>query len=279
MYQVYFCLIITGIFIVLFFNRNVLSGSTVTTQNAYKHCNECQKLDILINKLDNRHELSDYLIRILKSDLENDDNNEEHLDKGQPIIEFVFSDHYPYSDYSASETALIFSRNISEIDSETFNEFTNLEIIDLSYNLLKEIPKDVFHHLTRLMHLHLQFNSLMFLDPTIFDNLTNLNKLNISNNLITKVDPELFSGLKSLTIIDLSCNQIECIESGTFNNLPNLQQIDLSHNRISYIHKDNFNGSSNLKMIKLKFNSSDGFVAKFEPFIMMKFNFSIKIIA
>jgi Leucine-rich repeat (LRR) protein len=103
-------------------------------------------------------------------------------------------------------TTLFFSTcNIQEIDSDTFEDLTNLETIVMIHNeKLQKIPKGLFKNTPKLKTLTLRSNRIQNLTWDEFEGLNNLEVLSIAENQISSFDVDKiatnFPNLKSLYI-------------------------------------------------------------------------------
>jgi Leucine-rich repeat (LRR) protein len=118
-------------------------------------------------------------------------------------------------------TTLYFSTcNIQEIDSDTFEDLTNLETIVMIYNeKLQKIPKGLFKNTPKLKTLTLRSNRIQNLTWDEFEGLNNLEVLSIAENQISSFDADKiatnFPNLKSLYI---ELNPPSCKEEEAFVN-------------------------------------------------------------
>jgi Leucine-rich repeat (LRR) protein len=110
--------------------------------------------------------------------------------------------------------------NIQEIDSDTFEDLTNLETIVMIHNeMLQKIPKGLFKNTPKLKTLTLSGNNIQDLTWDEFEGLTNLEILNVGRNRISSFDADKistnFPNLKSLSI---ELNPLPCKEREAFVN-------------------------------------------------------------
>jgi hypothetical protein len=118
-------------------------------------------------------------------------------------------------------TTLFFAKcSIQEIDSDTFEDLTNLETIGIIHNdKLKKIPKGLFKNTPKLKTLTLRSNRIQNLTWDEFEGLTNLEVLSIADNQISSFDADKiatnFPNLKSLYI---ESNPPPCKEKEAFVN-------------------------------------------------------------
>uniref|UniRef100_A0A0N5C3Q9 LRRCT domain-containing protein n=1 Tax=Strongyloides papillosus TaxID=174720 RepID=A0A0N5C3Q9_STREA len=164
-------------------------------------------------------------------------------------------------------------------DHKTFNYLTNLEELDLSYNVLDSIHERTFDGLTKIKQLFLQDNMLINftfstlkdlknLKVLILDNnkLSNLNYLSrycnaleifsCNGNDITSIEPDNIESLdfQHLKTFSLARNKLKRIGGQTFRELPKLQIINLANNKIEEINSFAFNFLLNVTEINLSGN-------------------------
>ncbi|XP_053389471.1 G-protein coupled receptor GRL101-like, partial [Mercenaria mercenaria] len=138
---------------------------------------------------------------------------------------------------------------IKVITRNAFNRLRNLQLLDISYNLIRILPDRVFSSLKQLKTLHIQGNYyLSRIDPNAFQNLFFIRELNLANSLLTKISANTFAGLK-LKNIDLSNNKLEDIQPFAFNNL-SANIINFEGNTIESLNKDIFTGVIDLKLLR-----------------------------
>ena len=133
-------------------------------------------------------------------------------------------------------------RDLEYIPDKIF-EFTNLQVLNLSSNLIKEIPKNI-GNLKNLQELYLDRNSITEL-PEEIGNLKKLKKIIISNNKITKL-PDNFYNLENLEIFNISCNHLEMV-SDDIKKLDKLEYLYLRNNKLRYIPRE----ISKIKVVKI----------------------------
>lgn len=113
----------------------------------------------------------------------------------------------------------------------TFNIYTQLTILDISYNKIQDLGSKNFENNMEMTH------------------------LNVSHNTLKRLDKETFIGLKRLTDLDLSDNEISTIHAQTFKDLSVLERLDLSNNKLVSFEPNSFEPLSSLKILSLKNNS------------------------
>ena len=118
----------------------------------------------------------------------------------------------------------------------TFENMTNLEYLDLSYNRIEHVESAVFSRLVNLKYIGLQGNSLQYLHPDTFLGLPNIQQLYFSNNLRLQIpNGRNFIKSHSLSRLDVSRYNISSLSVETFANVSALNSLDLSYNNLSTV--------------------------------------------
>ncbi|KAG8271003.1 hypothetical protein J6590_072537 [Homalodisca vitripennis] len=153
-------------------------------------------------------------------------------------------------------THLGLSRNVvRELPTDAFQDFKQLQSLDLSGNLLLSIESPTFSGLEETLEiLNMRGNRISSL-PFKPLSLPNLRSLDLSNNLITEIPRPSFSMVPSLTHLNLSRNpQLGAIPSTAFHPLTNLKVLDLSHTALKALSPELLMRSTSLKWISLADN-------------------------
>uniref|UniRef100_A0A1B0AB64 LRRCT domain-containing protein n=1 Tax=Glossina pallidipes TaxID=7398 RepID=A0A1B0AB64_GLOPL len=114
------------------------------------------------------------------------------------------------------------------ITSKTFQNNSQLEMLDLSRNSLRSIDPEAFIQLRQLTHLDLAYNQLTRLDPNVFRYNEKLVSVNLSRNTIEK-----FTKLVSNSLRDLSLSCLSTLRNTTFESFPELASLKLNGNRFT----------------------------------------------
>uniref|UniRef100_A0A182IJS2 LRRCT domain-containing protein n=1 Tax=Anopheles atroparvus TaxID=41427 RepID=A0A182IJS2_ANOAO len=130
----------------------------------------------------------------------------------------------------AIERLVIKFNRIKAIDS-SIQFYTELTMLDLSYNHLLGVPKSIFMYQKRLLQLHL------------------------NNNKISSIGNKTFAGMGELRVLNLRGNFIEEVAKSLFRALPKLEELNLGENQISTLHPDAFDGLTNLRILHLDDNA------------------------
>lgn len=142
----------------------------------------------------------------------------------------------------------------------SFDDFSNLREIHLTYNKLKIFDLQQFSNLSMLYVLNLGFNEIDTIKKTESDffkkfKLKNLEMLLLNNNKIRILSPNLFMGCPNLFGLYLQDNLIEALEYGCFNGLFSLRLLYLYNNRITKIPNKIFSDLKWLHVLYLKNNN------------------------
>ncbi|XP_035787209.1 insulin-like growth factor-binding protein complex acid labile subunit [Anopheles albimanus] len=130
----------------------------------------------------------------------------------------------------AIERLVIKFNRIKAIDS-SIQFYTELTMLDLSYNHLLGIPKSIFVYQRRLLQLHL------------------------NNNKISAIGNKTFAGMDELRVLNLRGNFIESVTKRLFASLSKLEELNLGENQISTLHPDAFEGLTSLRILHLDDNA------------------------
>ncbi|OCT87465.1 leucine-rich repeat-containing G-protein coupled receptor 5A-like [Xenopus laevis] len=92
------------------------------------------------------------------------------------------------------------------LPSAVCSQLPNLQVLDLSYNLIKDLPS--FSGCQRLQKIDLRHNEVYEIRSTTFQQLVGLRSLDLAWNKIAVIHPNSFSSLPSLVKLDLSSNHL-----------------------------------------------------------------------
>ena len=129
----------------------------------------------------------------------------------------------------------------------SFYEYSILEKIFLSNNLISEVTNNDFKYLGSLVELYLNFNKISFIGNGSLSYLVKLERLCLQNNNLVELESNTFYGLFRLRFLNLSSNRIEIIDKNLFKDLLSINTLDLSSNNL-YTIQDN----STLKLVQLE---------------------------
>ncbi|KAK3099576.1 hypothetical protein FSP39_006423 [Pinctada imbricata] len=138
--------------------------------------------------------------------------------------------------------------NLTEVPSDVP---TDVQLLDLSNNLIQNITSVIEYNLTEIVTLDLSNNDLQSLQQRMFRNLRNLQSLDLSFNSIKTSDDDVFENLNLLSHLDLSWNNLTQIGADFLDGVSDLQVLNLSNNPIHEIHQDIFTDVSALRSLDL----------------------------
>uniref|UniRef100_A0AC35GBM9 Uncharacterized protein n=1 Tax=Panagrolaimus sp. PS1159 TaxID=55785 RepID=A0AC35GBM9_9BILA len=152
------------------------------------------------------------------------------------------------------ETLHFIINRLKEIENGTFDKFTSLKTLDLSYNFLTNISADVFTKKlgSSLISLKISYNEFSHFSSIDLSNMEKLEELELIgigvNELYENfIFPKSLSNLKSL---DLSLNFIRKMNDDIFVNLVNLETLKL-HNSVLFSLPKSFYALKNLRHLDL----------------------------
>ncbi|KAJ8735430.1 hypothetical protein PYW07_007050 [Mythimna separata] len=136
----------------------------------------------------------------------------------------------------------------------TFGFYTQLTVLDISYNRILDLGSRNFENNNEMTHLNLSHNFLKRLDKDTFIGLKSLVDLNLANNEITNIHVQTFKDLSALETLDLSNNKLVKFEPDTFKPLTSLKIISLKNNSILDIPSANLAFIMHLEVLDLSEN-------------------------
>lgn len=149
---------------------------------------------------------------------------------------------------------LIIQKNkIKTIDSSV-QFYSELVLLDLSYNHLITIPARTFQYQKKLKELHLNHNKIGAITNETFIGLSMLASLNLGDNFLDALDANAFATLPKLEELNLSKNRISRIDARAFNGLGNLRVLYLNDNALSTVPSDAFESFGVLAELYLGIN-------------------------
>lgn len=130
----------------------------------------------------------------------------------------------------------------------------NLEILDLSYNLIPVIPAGSLQSLQSLQELYLESCDIKFIEDKAFEGLTSLLLLSLDKNQLSVIPSKSLSHLTQLRVLHLNQNKLTEILPLAFSNLGNLEDLQLNNQSLTIISKGSFHGLNNLKRLEISSN-------------------------
>uniref|UniRef100_A0A914P7W3 Uncharacterized protein n=1 Tax=Panagrolaimus davidi TaxID=227884 RepID=A0A914P7W3_9BILA len=176
------------------------------------------------------------------------------------------------------ETLRFINNQLKEIENGTFDKFTSLKTLDLSFNFLTNISAAVFSKELGSTLISLKISSNEFQHFSLIDlsnmekmekleligigvnelyenfifpkSLSNLKSLDLSYNFIQKMNDDIFVNLVNLETLKLKNNGLFSLPK-SFYTLKNLRHLDLSISEISSLNKTELSNFTKLETFNL----------------------------
>lgn len=161
---------------------------------------------------------------------------------------------YTFGFYTQLTVLDISYNKVTDLGSRNFENNIEMLHLNLSHNFLKRLDKDTFIGLKRLIDLDLSDNDLSDIHTQTFKDLSILEKLDLSNNKLVTFEPDTFQPLSSLKILSLKNNSILDIPSSNLIFTIHLEYLDLSENLIQQVSKHGIPFLKDLKYLDLNSN-------------------------
>ncbi|XP_049638987.1 leucine-rich repeat-containing G-protein coupled receptor 5 [Suncus etruscus] len=145
------------------------------------------------------------------------------------------------------ESLTLTGAQISSLPQTVCNQLPNLQVLDLSYNLLEDLPS--FSVCQKLQKIDLRHNEISEIKADTFHQLLGLRSLNLAWNKIASIHPDAFSTLPSLRKLDLSANRLSSFPVTGLHGLTHLK-LTGNHALQSLISSENF---PELKVIEMPY--------------------------
>ncbi|XP_047285757.1 leucine-rich repeat-containing G-protein coupled receptor 5 isoform X2 [Homo sapiens] len=145
------------------------------------------------------------------------------------------------------ESLTLTGAQISSLPQTVCNQLPNLQVLDLSYNLLEDLPS--FSVCQKLQKIDLRHNEIYEIKVDTFQQLLSLRSLNLAWNKIAIIHPNAFSTLPSLIKLDLSSNLLSSFPITGLHGLTHLK-LTGNHALQSLISSENF---PELKVIEMPY--------------------------
>uniref|UniRef100_A0A2K6F5U7 Leucine rich repeat containing G protein-coupled receptor 5 n=2 Tax=Propithecus coquereli TaxID=379532 RepID=A0A2K6F5U7_PROCO len=145
------------------------------------------------------------------------------------------------------ESLTLTGAQISSLPQTVCDQLPNLQVLDLSYNLLEDLPS--FSVCQKIQKIDLRHNEIYEIKVDAFQQLLGLRSLNLAWNKIVIVHPNAFSTLPSLIKLDLSSNRLSSFPVTGLHGLTHLK-LTGNHGLQSLISSENF---PELKVIEMPY--------------------------
>nr|XP_006633650.1 PREDICTED: leucine-rich repeat-containing G-protein coupled receptor 5 isoform X1 [Lepisosteus oculatus] len=119
------------------------------------------------------------------------------------------------------ESLTITGAQITSLPSAVCEQLPNLQVLDLSYNLIQHLPS--FNGCKKIQRIDLHHNEIHEVKANTFQELTALRSLDLAWNKLHAVDPNAFSNLPSLIKLDLTSNLLSSLPVTGLHSLTHLK--------------------------------------------------------
>lgn len=143
---------------------------------------------------------------------------------------------------------------IDTLGSKNFEFQKDMRTLNLSRNSVSALQKDAFKGLSNLLVLDLSYNRIEVADASAMSDLTSLIKLDLTNNNIVSLEDNCFHNMISLEILIFKNNQLLDVPTNNLQHLHALKSLDLSDNLVEYVRNDSFEGLRELVLLTMRGN-------------------------
>lgn len=159
-----------------------------------------------------------------------------------------------FNDYENLQYLNISHLKLSSLQTYNFAKLKNLIEFIASYNQINEIDLETLAN-SKLKVFDLSVNNISRITTNTFENLIELEQLNLSYNQIKEIPILLFHKTEHLVQVDFSFNKITEINGFAFSGQFKLKRLNLSNNQITNLHKKIFEDQPELEYLNLSVNS------------------------
>lgn len=158
--------------------------------------------------------------------------------------------------YTRLQELLLSHNLIVEIKPGTFLMQSDLVKLKLDHNLIYEIKENAFMGLVSLRELDLGFNLVAgnAIKMKAFEEVVSLQTLNLRDNNIVSLQSGVFENLKALKSLILRGNAIKVLSAGLLKGLAELKTLDLSENDVDDVETNAYERSPFLEKLFLNDN-------------------------
>ncbi|XP_070559099.1 uncharacterized protein [Ptychodera flava] len=143
---------------------------------------------------------------------------------------------------------------IEELPHTSLGNFTALQALDLSDNLIRNLANNSFSSLHNLMSLNLSYNHLTSLPDGFVEKCPFLESIDLSGNKFSTFSASTFRGLFSLFELNLDDNRIRHLQHGVFDAAPNVLYLSLTFNKLRDLPVEAVRTLPNLHELDVSFN-------------------------
>lgn len=148
---------------------------------------------------------------------------------------------------------------LTTLTASQFQGMDNLNVLNVSNNMIRKLNNSVFRNLKYLNVLDLSNNQLESLSVDLFATNINLEKLKLNGNPLKILTLFTFSHTSNLKFLDVSNCELERLwdnskYGGDEEILSKLIHLDVSKNQLKYLHVRDFLGMENLEAVDLSGN-------------------------
>ncbi|KAL5292050.1 hypothetical protein ACFFRR_011069 [Megaselia abdita] len=140
------------------------------------------------------------------------------------------------------------------IPYKLFENFPNLQSLDISNSYIEDISRNSFHSADNLLYLNMSLNRIKSLGPSAFKGAAKTLKIELAANEISEISPNAFNTLDDMDKLVLSRNLIRELDKSVFVENVNLNHIHLDNNLIEEINPDLFSYCKHLRIVDLSNN-------------------------
>lgn len=132
--------------------------------------------------------------------------------------------------------------------NKTFNDFRDLQTLEISNIVLLKLENGVFINLSQLKNLWIRVQSLEQIEKGAFIGVIECQNLTISGTSIQEIHPQTFNNLSNVIRLEISQNKLTVIDKELFISMTSLQILDTRGNDIHILGKI-FETNVNLELI------------------------------
>ena len=155
-------------------------------------------------------------------------------------------------------TDVYFLCHIEILYQGLFNQTRNLQVLDLSYNMIDTVRPRSFYGLQQVQYLSLRNNPFRHLPYGVFCDMKNLEFLDLSDLDLDVFPSHCFkceSDTSKVKAIDISNSKLRDVPKGSLDPLSSLTSLNLANNLLGELHETSFEGGVSLMDLNLSDNA------------------------